>query len=56
MYAEDTRLSFGLRQHFQLLTQEIEQQKNEIEIVTAQMRIIKEQLKVETEARIESQV
>lgn len=56
MYAEDTRLSYGLRQHIQMLTEQVEQQKQEIELITAQMRILKDQLKIETQARFESQV
>ena len=39
-----------------MLTHQVDQQKNEIELITGQMRILKEQLKCETDARLESQV
>ena len=53
---DENRLSFSLIQHFQLLNQQIEQQRDEIELITSQVRILKEQLKCESDARIESQV
>jgi hypothetical protein len=53
---EDTRLSFALRQHMQLLAEQIEQQKHEIDLFNSQFKILKEQLKLEAQTRLDAQV
>ncbi len=40
----------------QLLTEQIEQQKHEIDLFNSQFKILKEQLKLETQIRLDAQV